>query len=204
MERKASTRNTKRSRQHDKLTISLSSSDSTINGTLSYGLLGLPLLFLLYRVKRTAQSQPCERYEWNASCTINEEELASFQASYTSLYTSLVPRPSIPPVFDCLQYAFCILQAIKNWRCRRPGNKARKSTFPLSDLTVFSLGVERGVETGMGETKANHLKTHKMSRDISTCTGGIPCDYKCTSYRLSCLKCTLQPVTKQIHHKAIT
>jgi len=30
---------------------------------------------------------------------------------------SLIPRPSMPPVF--------VLQAIKNWRCRRPGNEAR-------------------------------------------------------------------------------
>ena len=38
---------------------------------------------------------------------------------------SLVPRPCTPPVFECLLYDYdCILQAIKNWRCRRPGNEA--------------------------------------------------------------------------------
>ena len=31
--------------------------------------------------------------------------------------SSLVPRPSTPPVFDRFQY--------KNWRRRRPGNEAR-------------------------------------------------------------------------------
>ena len=34
---------------------------------------------------------------------------------------SLVPRPSPAPVFD---RRFCILQAIKNWSRRRPGNEA--------------------------------------------------------------------------------
>ena len=51
--------------------------------------------------------------------------------SINKVTTSHVPRSSTPPVmiFDRLQYAktlcFCILQAIKNWRCRRPGNEAR-------------------------------------------------------------------------------
>ena len=33
---------------------------------------------------------------------------------------SLVPRPSMPPVFDRFQF---ILEVIKNWRHRRPGNE---------------------------------------------------------------------------------
>ena len=58
-------------------------------------------------------------------------------------YHSLVPRASLPPVFDHLQYVkngelacsmqkwrevslhFCIPQAFKNWRQGRPGNEAR-------------------------------------------------------------------------------
>jgi len=32
---------------------------------------------------------------------------------------SFVPRPSTPPVLDHS------MQAIKTWKCRRPGNKAR-------------------------------------------------------------------------------
>ena len=38
---------------------------------------------------------------------------------------SLVPRPSLAPVFDRLQYAKTVLQAIKNWSRGRPGNEAR-------------------------------------------------------------------------------
>jgi len=39
---------------------------------------------------------------------------------------SLVPRPSTPPVFDCFQF---ILEVIKNWRRRRPGNEASVYTL---------------------------------------------------------------------------
>ena len=34
-------------------------------------------------------------------------------------FPGLVPRPSLPPVFDCL-----LLQTINNWRWGRPGNEA--------------------------------------------------------------------------------
>ena len=37
---------------------------------------------------------------------------------------SLVPRPSIPPVFDRLQYAKT--EAIKSWRCGKPRNEANQ------------------------------------------------------------------------------
>ena len=40
----------------------------------------------------------------------------------TTLRASLVPRPSAPPVFDRL------LEAIKSWRCGRPGNDATKGS----------------------------------------------------------------------------
>ena len=41
---------------------------------------------------------------------------------YTYNIPSLVPRPSLPPVF--MEKRFCILQAVKNWRWVRLGNKA--------------------------------------------------------------------------------
>ena len=39
-------------------------------------------------------------------------------------WCSLVPRPSPAPVFDCLQYAWRVLQAIKNWSQGRPENES--------------------------------------------------------------------------------
>ena len=50
-----------------------------------------------------------------------EQLLGKHTAAYQE--PSLVPRPSTPPVFDCS----CILQVIKNLRCRRPGNEPTKN-----------------------------------------------------------------------------
>ena len=44
------------------------------------------------------------------------------------VFHSLIPRPSLAPVFDCLQY-FMHTASIKNWSRGRPGNKARESNI---------------------------------------------------------------------------
>ena len=58
---------------------------------------------------------------------------ASGKRDYNIIMCSLVPRPSTPPAFDRNPNPlhFCILEAIKSWRCGRPGNEARKMFGPV-------------------------------------------------------------------------
>ena len=62
-----------------------------------------------------------------AGSELSDYHIRKALRSNTGLH-SLVPRPS---VFDRLQYAKT--QAIKNWRCGRPGNEARFARILVSD-----------------------------------------------------------------------
>ena len=47
--------------------------------------------------------------------------------TFTELESNLLGRESVASFPGLLRLQFSILQAIKNWRCRRPGNEARES-----------------------------------------------------------------------------
>jgi len=90
---------------------------------------------------------------------------------------SLVPRPSTPPVFDCLQYAktflhttsdqkpFCILQAIKNLfaYCKRSktggieGLEMRLTCVPCAGLVprLFPCVQQEKMRLGMNQPRAS-------------------------------------------------
>jgi len=85
--------------------------------------------------RRAHSEEPLRRYCLNSACLRSMCEwhwgsdstllhkLSSVYVDYYPSAGSLVPRPSMPPIFDHLQYTY-ILQLIKNWNCRRHGNEA--------------------------------------------------------------------------------
>ena len=66
---------------------------------------------------------------------------------------SLVPRPSPAPVFDCLQYTKTegedLVNNVKNWRWRRPGNEAMAQVGYITD-TPWLLGIYQSKTTPSG------------------------------------------------------
>ena len=64
------------------------------------------------------------------------------------IFYSLVPRPSHCPVF-----AICMLQVIKNWAVRRPGNEATYfilASFPGPHPASYCLQYDKRREAGEG------------------------------------------------------
>ena len=72
-----------------------------------------------------------------------------------------MPRPSLPPVFDHLQSCFSILQAIKNWRERRPGHEATKCSMPKLCPSIVYVVVSAGENGDMVEEYFSTAYDHR-------------------------------------------